>query len=119
MASETLLCIFSTRLLPVKPQGNDNLALPQRNGAEDRRLDLIHQHFVVVLDEADLRRCLDSDGLAQLQVVDLFFKAVYRVLEIPPTTWALMASPLAAASARSCGRVVSCNSCSFSSPAAM
>ena len=83
MASETLLCIFSTLSCRWQPQGNDNLALPQRNGAEDRCLDLIHQHFVVVLDEADLRRCLDSDGLAQLQVVDLFFKAVYRVLEIP------------------------------------
>ena len=67
----------------MQPQGNDNLALPQRNGAEDRRLDLIHQHFVVVLDEADLRRCLDGDGFAQLQIVDLLFKAIYRVLKIP------------------------------------
>ena len=67
----------------MQPQGDHDLAFPQRDGAEYRGLDLIHQHFVVVLDEADLRRCLDGDGFAQLQIVDLLFKAVYRVLKIP------------------------------------
>ncbi len=52
----------------------------------------IHQHFVVVLDQADLRRRLDGNGLAQLQVVDLFSKR-FTVSSKSRTTWALMARP--------------------------
>ena len=74
---------FQHALLPVQPQGNHDLAFPQRDGAEYRGLDLIHQHFVVVLDEADLRRRLDGNGLAQLQVMDFLFEAVHRVLKVP------------------------------------
>ena len=64
------------------PQGDHDLVFPQWNGAENRRLDFIHQHFIVVLDQPDLRRSLDGDVLAQLQVVKFLFKAVYGVYKI-------------------------------------
>ena len=52
------------------------------NGAENRRLDFIHQHFIVVLDQPDLRRSLDGDVLAQLQVCLLYTSKVTRFVDL-------------------------------------
>ena len=73
---------FAILSITAAPQGDHDLVFPQWNGAENRRLDFIHQHFIVVLDQPDLRRSLDGDVLAQLQVVKFLFKAVYGVYKI-------------------------------------
>lgn len=72
----------SAALLPVQPQGDHDLAFPQWNGAESRHLDFICQHFIVALDQPNLRRSLDGDVFAQLQVMNFLFKAVHGVYKI-------------------------------------
>lgn len=67
----------SAALLPVQPQGDHDLAFPQWNGAESRHLD-----FIVALDQPNLRRSLDGDVFAQLQVMNFLFKAVHGVYKI-------------------------------------
>ena len=56
----------SAALLPVQSQSDLDLAFPQWNGAESRHLDFICRHFIVALDQPDLRRSLDGDVFAQL-----------------------------------------------------
>ena len=72
----------SAALLPVQPQGDHDLAFPQWNGAESRHLNFICRHFIVALDQPDLRRSLDGDVFAQLQVMNFLFKAVHGVYKI-------------------------------------
>ena len=69
-------------LLVRKAEGDDDLALPERDGVVEGALDALGEHAVVVLDQADLRRGLDGDGLAELEVVDFLFKAVDGIAEI-------------------------------------
>ena len=64
-------------------ESEDHLALPERDGVDDGGLDLLRHHGVVVLDEADLRRHLETDVAGQLKVVDLLFEAGAEVREIP------------------------------------
>ena len=88
----------SAALLPVQPQGDHDLAFPQWNGAESRHLDFICQHFIVALDQPNLRRSLDGDVFALLQVMNFFSKR-FTASTKSHTTWVLMGSPLAVASA--------------------
>ena len=67
----------------MQPQGQHDLAFPQGNGVEDGVLDLVQEHFVVVLHQPDLGGGLDGDGFAQLQVMDPLLKPVHGVLKIP------------------------------------
>ena len=65
-----------------RTQSDLDLAFPQWNGAESSHLDFICRHFIVALDQPNLRRSLDGDVFAQLQVVNFLFKAVHGVYKI-------------------------------------
>lgn len=68
--------------LTLEAESNDNLAFPQRDGAEDGGLNFVDEDFVVILDEPDLWRCLDSDGLTELEIMHFFLEAIHCVFKI-------------------------------------
>ena len=72
---DLLLCLGRLRGV-LDAEGDDHLVLPQRNRVDQGRLNLLHHLSVVLLDKADLRRGLDGDHAGQLQIVNLFLKAV-------------------------------------------
>lgn len=64
-------------------QGQHHLALPEGHCVDNGGLYLLHHLGVVVLDKADLGRCLDGDHPCQLQVVDLLLKPLAHGLQVP------------------------------------
>ena len=68
--------------LPEQGDGDDDLALPERDGGHDRGLDLLDQGLVVVLDQPDLGRGLDGDDPRELEVVELLLEAVDEGIEV-------------------------------------
>ena len=65
------------RLLGVREtEGDEHLALPQRDGVDDGRLDLFAHNAVVVLNESDLRRHLYRYHTGKLKIVDLLLESV-------------------------------------------
>ena len=69
-------------LLVRKTERYDHLILPQRNRVVDRTLHTVDENLVVVLYEADLRRRLDRNRLADLEVVHLLLEALDGTLKI-------------------------------------
>ena len=63
-------------------QGQHHLVLPQGDGVHDGGLNLLGHHRVVGLDQADLRAHLDGDVAGQLQIVELFLKAVAHIGQV-------------------------------------
>ena len=63
-------------------QRQHHLVLPQRDGVDDGGLDLLSHHGVVVLQQADLGAHLQADVPGQLQIVQLFLKALALVRQI-------------------------------------
>ena len=60
-------------------QGQHHLVLPQGDGVHDGGLDLFRHHGVVVLQQPDLGAHLQADVAGQLQIIQLFLKALALV----------------------------------------
>ena len=60
------------------PQSQHHLTLPQRNGIDQCGLNLLRNHGIIILYQADLRSHLNGNHAGQLQIVNLFLKAVHQ-----------------------------------------
>ena len=60
-------------------QCQHHLVLPQRDGVHDSGLDLFCHHGIVVLQQTDLGTHLQTDVAGQLQIIQLFLKALALV----------------------------------------
>ena len=64
-----LVCVLDT-------DGDDHLALPERNSVDDRGLDLLRHNGIRRLDHPDLGAGLHSDSPGELEIVQLLLEAV-------------------------------------------
>ena len=59
-----------------------HLALPQRNGVDQRSLNLLRHQLIAGLNQANLRRHLNGNVARKFEVVELLFKAIRLVGQI-------------------------------------
>ena len=67
----------------LQANGDDHLVLPERNGVDDRGLDLFRHDSVGVLDHPDLGTCLHGDHTGQIQIIQLLLEAVAHFGIVP------------------------------------
>ena len=72
---------FQGLFLPPQPQGQDHLVLPQGDGVVNGTLDAVDEDLVVVLDDPDLRRRLNGNGLADFRSWTFFSKRLTEFLK--------------------------------------
>ena len=67
----------------LQADGDDHLVLPERDGIDDRGLDLFRHDGIGVLDHPDLGTGLHGDHTGQIQIIQLLLEAVAHFRIVP------------------------------------
>src|SRR5690606_10665665 len=76
--------------LAEETNGNNDLVFPKRNSVEDRRLNLLNEYLIVLLNQPNLRAGLDRNHPGKLHVVEFLLETIdggVQVLQFLGVDW--------------------------------